>query len=87
MYFIFKFLISLADGKVFSWGYGGYGNIGDGATVSRAYPVRVYGIYTKTVVKLVAAAYGAFALTSGNFFLLHAYFVQIINCMDGERYL
>ncbi len=43
------------DGKVYSWGWGRYGNIGDGDTVDRHEPVRVKGL---DGVKIEAIACG-----------------------------
>ena len=47
-----------SDGKVYSWGWGRYGNIGDGDTVDRHEPVLVKGLDGVNGVKIVEVACG-----------------------------
>ena len=56
----------LSGGAVKCWGYGGYGQVGDGGTSDRFAPVAVSGL-SSGVAKIVAGAYHTCALmTSGN---------------------
>ncbi len=51
-----------ADGSVWAWGYGGYGQLGDGNTDSSDIPVRVNGL--RHVVSIAAGGNAAYALQS-----------------------
>lgn len=59
-----------SDGKVYSWGYNGYGQLGDGTTTRRTSPVAVNtangssALFGKSVVALSASDYHSLALCS-----------------------
>ena len=58
-------LVATSTGEVYSVGYNGDGELGDGTTKARTTPVKVQGFPVGTVVTALAAgAQGSFALTS-----------------------
>jgi len=53
----------MSDGTVCMWGYGGHGNMGDGATYSRSRPVRAaFPPGTPPIVKITRGYYSTFAI-------------------------
>jgi alpha-tubulin suppressor-like RCC1 family protein len=52
-------------GQLYSWGYNGYGQLGDGTASSKSNAIMIIGpLYRKTVVAIAAAFYSSYAITS-----------------------
>lgn len=51
------------EGMVYGWGWGRYGNIGDGTTVDRHEPVPVVGLENVQITKVVAGWRHSLGLT------------------------
>ncbi|MEW5302121.1 MAG: hypothetical protein WDW36_004931 [Sanguina aurantia] len=45
-------IVSLRSGKVYSWGWGGYGNLGDGSIEDRHTPTKVIGLEGQNIVNV-----------------------------------
>ena len=61
----FHTVVLKSDGTVWTWGYNGQGQLGDGTTTTRLLPVQVSALSGVTVTSVAAGAYHTLALTSG----------------------
>eukprot|EP01001_Neometanema_parovale_P011566 NODE_781_length_2097_cov_120.203647_g743_i0.p1 GENE.NODE_781_length_2097_cov_120.203647_g743_i0~~NODE_781_length_2097_cov_120.203647_g743_i0.p1 ORF type:complete len:609 (+),score=87.96 NODE_781_length_2097_cov_120.203647_g743_i0:52-1827(+) len=60
--------VAIADGKVYTWGYGTYGQMGDGSTAANSVPTEVPSFSGMTISFVAASYYTVLAVADGNLY-------------------